>query len=193
MFTRGSARSRRLPRRRAWSAAAGCWRRGGQAVPPGGRRRRPRRPPRPHPACTAREYAQLPEQCLLRLGQQFVAPGDGVPHGLLPVRQVVRSVDQHRQPAIQPDQQLGRRQQPAAEPRPARWPAGSRPAAGRSRPRPSPWRRPASGRPRRRGPGPGTAAPLAIRPGLRRRRPRAAPAARPGTRGRPGRAAPPGW
>ena len=110
----------------------------------------------------AGEHAQVPEQPLFRLVEQLVAPCDRVAHGLLPGRQVVRAVHQHRQPAGQPGQQVIGRQQPAAGPRPARWPAGSRPAGGRSRRRsrssPGPARAPR--RPRR--PGPGTAAPRAI-------------------------------
>ena len=49
---------------------------------------------------------------LFRLVQQLVAPGDRVAHGLLPGRQVVRAVHQHRQPAGQPGQQVTGRQQP---------------------------------------------------------------------------------
>jgi hypothetical protein len=59
----------------------------------------------------AGEHAQLAEQPLLGRAQQFVAPGDRVPHGLLPVRQVVRAVHQLWQPAGQPGQQVTGRQQ----------------------------------------------------------------------------------
>jgi hypothetical protein len=54
----------------------------------------------------------VPEQPSFRLVQQFVAPGDRVAHGLLPVRHVVRAVHQQGQPAGQPGQQVTQRQHP---------------------------------------------------------------------------------
>ena len=60
----------------------------------------------------AHEHTQPPEQRLLRLVQQVIAPGDRVSHGLLPGRQVVRAAGQHRQPAVQPGQQRRRGKQP---------------------------------------------------------------------------------
>ena len=85
----------------------------------------PRQPIRPGPAAAGRgdclgriqgaapgEHAHSPEERLVRLVQQLIAPGDGVPHGLLPVRQIVHPAGQHRQPLAQLVQQRRRGQQP---------------------------------------------------------------------------------
>ena len=141
----------------------------------------------------AHEHRQLPEQRLLRPAQQVVAPGDRVAHGLLPGRQVVRSLGQLRQRAVQPLQQPAPGTAPAAGPRPAPGPAGSRPADGRFRPRPRAVS--ASGvssAPAARARSQNSCA--AAEPARPAGRPHpAAPTGRPGTPARPGPATQPGW
>ena len=91
--------------------------------------------------------------------QQRIGPVDRRPQRLLALQRGAAAPGQQPEPLVQAVVQAAPATSSAAGPRPARWPAASRPAAGRSTPpagrsaRPRPGRRPAPG------PGPRTARP----------------------------------
>ena len=115
------------------------------------------------------EHREAPEQALLGVGQQLVAPVDRLAQRLLPDRQIAAAADEQREPALEARQDLRRREDAGPAPRPARWPAAARRGGRRSRPR------------RRRSPPSARTTAAAPRPGARTARwPGCAPARRAG-------------
>src|SRR5262245_7042178 len=63
-------------------------------------------------AKASREDPQAPEHHLLSSIEQVVAPGDGVPQGLLALREVPRTAHEEPEPPVQTRQDGVRRQEP---------------------------------------------------------------------------------